>query len=109
MVTEPFTMGDKAKIAQTFAVGGVILLICYVGLSVLAGMAYGFELNIDNPRLSGIASSGAIFGYIGLVLFSFITLSKASSTIDTALNSAGNVMANGILKSTGANIFDGTK
>lgn len=100
-----YSLGDKAKIAQTFAVGGVILLICYVGLSVLAGMAYGFELDIDNPRLSGIASSGAIFGYIGLVLFSFITLSKASSTIDTALNSAGNVMANSMLKSTGMPIM----
>jgi hypothetical protein len=63
-------------------------------------MAFGLGLDIANPRLSGIASAGEILGYTGLILFSFITLSKASSTVDTALCSAGNLVANGFMKST---------
>ena len=89
-----YSYGRKDSVIQTYLLAGAILTVCYLFLSLLAASAFSLGIVIVDPKLAGIQVTEHVIGYVGTVLFVLVTLSKASSSSDTALNSAGSVVAN---------------
>ena len=88
------SLGDKKKIIKTYLLAGFILLVSYVGLALLAASVFSLPINLIDPKLAGIQVTEYTIGTVGVIIFVLATLAKASSSTDTALNSAGSIVAN---------------
>lgn len=89
-------LGDKKKIAHVYVSAGLLMIICYTAFTLLAASIFSLPLTLGNPKTANLQVIEYIVGYGGLLLFTIAILSKASSTSDASLNSAGSVMANDI-------------
>lgn len=91
------SLGNRSKIIKTYLLAGAILLVCYTGLALLAGSVFSLPINLLDPKLAGIQVTEYTVGTVGVILFVLATLAKSSSSTDTALNSAGSIVANDFL------------
>jgi hypothetical protein len=98
-----YSLGNKERVLKTYALATGILIVTYFGLSMLAATVFSFNIVPEKPALAGIVAVEHVVGYAGVVLFVLATLSKAASVCDTALNSAGNIVANDIFGKSGKN------
>ena len=89
-----YSLGTKEKIVKTYLTAGVILMVAYAGLTILSASIFSLPIAITEPRLASIQVTEHVIGYVGVVMFVLMVLAKASSASDTALNSAGSVVAN---------------
>jgi len=93
-----YSLGSKERVVKTYIIATAILVVTYIGLSMLAATVFSFGIVPDKPALAGIVATEHVIGYTGVVIFVLAVLSKAASTCDTALNSAGNIVANDMAK-----------
>lgn len=91
------SLGDRTKVIKTYLLAGAILLVCYTGLALLAASVFSLPITLVDPKLAGIQVTEYTVGTVGVILFVLATLAKASSSTDTALNSAGAIVANDLL------------
>lgn len=92
-----FSIGDKNKIVKTYFFAAAVLLVVHVGLILLAASSFSLGINLQDPKLAGTQTIEHLLGYWGLVIFGVAILAKCSSSIDTAFNSAGSIVANDLL------------
>lgn len=92
-----FSIGDKNKIVKTYFFAAFILLVVHVGLVLLAASSFSLGFNLVDPKLAGTQTIEHTLGHWGLVIFGLAILAKCSSSIDTAFNSAGSIVANDLL------------
>jgi len=88
------SLGDRSKIIKAYLLAGFILIVCYTGLALSAATIFSLPINLLDPKLAGIQVVEHTIGITGVILFVLATLAKASSSTDTALNSAGSIVAN---------------
>ena len=91
------SLGDKNTVIKTYFAAGFIMLVCYIGLTLLAASAFSLPITLKDPKLAGIQVTEYTLGAVGVVIFVLAVLSKAASSIDTALNSSGAIMANDLV------------
>jgi Na+/proline symporter len=89
-------LGEKSKIIKTYFFAGMIVLICYSFMALLSASAFSLPITISNPKVAALQVTDYTIGYYGILIFTLAILAKASSTTDTALNSAGTVIANDV-------------
>lgn len=89
-----FACKDKTRIHTAFVWSAVIFLVTMIGLGILAIMTLAQDLTVTNPRLSVTVGLEHALGSVGLVLITLAVLAAAASTMDTALNSFGSIIAN---------------
>ena len=92
-----YAMEDKTKLLRTFVLGGLIMVITMAGMGLMAGAIFSTELSPSKPHLAGTMMMQTYGGTLFLLAFVVAFLCAAASTIDSALNSAGSIVANDIL------------
>jgi Na+/proline symporter len=94
-----YALNDRSKVIKTFFLGGVFLIITMAGLGLMAGSLFSTELVPPKPHLAGTMALQEFGGIIFLTLFVVALMCAAASTIDSALNSAGSIISNDLVKS----------
>ena len=93
-----YALNDQTKVFRTFLIGGIIMIITMGGLGLMAGSIFSTDLVPGKPHLAGTMVLEQTGGVFLLVLFVVALLCASASTIDSALNSAGSIVANGLIK-----------
>lgn len=89
-----FACKDKTRVHTAFVWSAAIFMVTMIGLGLLAMISLSQDLSVANPRLSVTVGLEHAMGNIGLVLIILAVLAAAASTMDTALNSFGSIIAN---------------
>jgi Na+/proline symporter len=89
-----FSVGDPNKIVKAYFFAALVLLVAHIGLVLLAASSFSLGFGLLDPKLAGVQTIDFTLGYWGLVIFGLAILAKCSSSIDTAFNSAGSIVAN---------------
>lgn len=97
MFQKQFSIGDKNKIVKTYFFSAAVLFVVHIGLILLAASSFSLGITLQDPKLAGTQTIEHLIGYWGLVIFGVAILAKCSSSIDTAFNSAGSIVANDLL------------
>lgn len=93
-----YALNDKTKVFKTFLIGGTLMIIVIGGLGLMAGSIFSTDLVPSKPHLAGTMVLEQAGGVFLLVLFVVALLCASASTIDSALNSAGSIVANDLIK-----------
>lgn len=88
---------DKSRAWQGFAIAGAVFTFIALGIGALAATGLSIPVEVADGKLSTTATLEALFGGVGLVIMTLAILSASASTIDTAYNSFGAMVANDIL------------
>lgn len=97
-----FACKDKTRIHIAFMWSAVIFMVTMVGLGLLAIMTLAQDITVTNPRLSVTMGLEHALGSTGIVLITLAVLAAAASTMDTALNSFGSIIAKDFLSTRDA-------
>jgi len=94
-----YALNDQNKVLRTFVLGGLIMIVTMGGLGLMAGAIYSTDIVPGKPHLAGTMVLEQMGGIVLLTLFVVALLCASASTIDSALNSAGSITANDLIKS----------
>lgn len=93
-----YALNDRSKILKSFLLGAIIIAVSMGGLGILAGAIFSTDIAPSKPHIAGLMMLEQHGGLLLVILFLTALLSASSSTIDSALNSAGSIIANDICK-----------
>lgn len=88
---------DKARAWQGFVWAGALFTVIALGIGALAATGIHTGVEVVDGKLSTTATLEALFGGVGLIIMTLAILSASASTIDTAYNSFGAMVANDML------------
>lgn len=86
--------GNKKQVVRSSLIAIVMVVVAFGCLGIIAGSLHSLGINPSNPKLAGTIGIEQALGGFGLFLMSLAALAASASTIDTALNSFGSMMAN---------------